>query len=69
MLCAETKGKWVYRGEWTVGQKGTLGVRENTHSGAHYEGSWTLGIQDGYGVELYADNSAPTVHRCEFDSE
>ena len=48
----------MYRGEWFSGQKGPLGVRENTHSGAHYDGSWTLGIQDGHGVELYADTSA-----------
>ena len=49
----------MYRGEWFSGQKGPLGVRVNTHSGAKYEGSWTLGIQDGHGVELYADTSAP----------
>lgn len=57
---AETKGKWVYRGQWFGGQKGPHGVRENTNTGAHYEGCWTLGIQDGHGVELYADTSTPT---------
>ncbi|KAM4709401.1 junctophilin-4 isoform 2-T2 [Discoglossus pictus] len=53
-LGEEHKGRWVYRGEWTHGLKGRLGVRESL-SGARYEGLWTDGQQDGYGVETYSD--------------
>ncbi|XP_069824700.1 junctophilin-3-like [Dendropsophus ebraccatus] len=51
----ESKGKWVYRGEWTNGFKGRYGVRECTGNGAKYEGTWTNGLQDGYGTETYSD--------------
>ena len=51
----ETKGRWVYHGEWTHGFKGRYGVRQSTTTGATYEGTWTTGLQDGYGVETYAD--------------
>lgn len=54
-LGAETKGRWIYRGEWTQGFKGRYGVRQSTSSGARYEGTWTTGLQDGYGCESYAD--------------
>ncbi|XP_013388683.2 junctophilin-1-like [Lingula anatina] len=54
-LGVETKGRWVYRGEWTQGFKGRYGVRQSVSSGAKYEGTWTTGLQDGYGVETYAD--------------
>jgi junctophilin len=30
-------------------------VRQSTSSGARYEGTWTTGLQDGYGCETYAD--------------
>uniref|UniRef100_A0A8C5N0L3 Junctophilin 4 n=1 Tax=Leptobrachium leishanense TaxID=445787 RepID=A0A8C5N0L3_9ANUR len=53
-LGEEHKGRWLYRGEWTHGMKGRLGVRESL-SGARYEGLWTDGQQDGYGVETYSD--------------
>ncbi|XP_075067397.1 junctophilin-4 isoform X2 [Mixophyes fleayi] len=53
-LGEEHKGRWLYRGEWTHGLKGRLGVRESL-SGARYEGLWTDGQQDGYGVETYSD--------------
>lgn len=52
----ETKGHWVYRGEWTLGTKGRYGVKLSTISTARYEGTWTTGLQDGYGVETYADD-------------
>ncbi|KAM8961870.1 junctophilin-4 [Pelodytes ibericus] len=53
-LGEEHKGRWLYRGEWTHGLKGRLGMRESL-SGARYEGLWTDGQQDGYGVETYSD--------------
>ncbi|XP_006888843.1 PREDICTED: junctophilin-3 [Elephantulus edwardii] len=51
----ESKGKWVYKGEWTHGFKGRYGVRECTGNGAKYEGTWSNGLQDGYGTETYSD--------------
>lgn len=54
-LGVETRGRWVYRGEWTQGYKGRYGVRQSTTSTAKYEGTWANGLQDGYGSETYAD--------------
>ncbi|XP_061665994.1 junctophilin-2 isoform X1 [Syngnathoides biaculeatus] len=54
-LGVETKGHWIYRGEWTHGFKGRYGVRISVGSGAKYEGTWNNGLQDGYGTETYAD--------------
>ncbi|KFV57621.1 Junctophilin-2, partial [Tyto alba] len=54
-LGIETKGRWVYRGEWTHGFKGRYGARQSMSSGAKYEGTWNNGLQDGYGTETYAD--------------
>ncbi|XP_061487383.1 junctophilin-2 [Rhineura floridana] len=54
-LGIETKGWWLYKGEWTHGFKGRYGVRQNISSGAKYEGTWNNGLQDGYGTETYAD--------------
>uniref|UniRef100_A0A8C5Q5X3 Junctophilin n=1 Tax=Leptobrachium leishanense TaxID=445787 RepID=A0A8C5Q5X3_9ANUR len=54
-LGIETKGHWVYKGEWTHGFKGRYGVRQSISSGAKYEGTWNNGLQDGYGTETYAD--------------
>uniref|UniRef100_H3C0F1 Junctophilin n=1 Tax=Tetraodon nigroviridis TaxID=99883 RepID=H3C0F1_TETNG len=54
-LGVETKGHWIYRGEWTHGFKGRYGTRINAGSGAKYEGTWNNGLQDGYGTETYAD--------------
>ncbi|XP_077108893.1 junctophilin-2 [Ranitomeya variabilis] len=54
-LGIETKGHWVYKGEWTHGFKGRYGVRQSMTSGAKYEGTWQSGLQDGYGTETYAD--------------
>uniref|UniRef100_A0A2I3G2D4 Junctophilin n=1 Tax=Nomascus leucogenys TaxID=61853 RepID=A0A2I3G2D4_NOMLE len=51
----ESKGKWVYKGEWTHGFKGRYGVRECAGNGAKYEGTWSNGLQDGYGTETYSD--------------
>ncbi|XP_054836255.1 junctophilin-2 [Eublepharis macularius] len=51
----ETKGRWIYKGEWTHGFKGRYGIRQNVSSGAKYEGTWNNGLQDGYGTETYAD--------------
>ncbi|XP_063801737.1 junctophilin-3 isoform X3 [Pseudophryne corroboree] len=56
----ESKGKWLYRGEWTNGFKGRYGVRECTGNGAKYEGTWTNGLQDGYGTETYSDGGRHT---------
>ncbi|KAL7637806.1 UNVERIFIED_CONTAM: hypothetical protein RMT77_011418 [Armadillidium vulgare] len=54
-LGVESRGRWVYRGEWTQGFKGRYGVRQSTTSSAKYEGTWANGLQDGYGSETYAD--------------
>ncbi|XP_068197030.1 junctophilin-1-like [Antennarius striatus] len=54
-LGVETKGKWIYRGEWTYGFKGRYGVRQSLNTPARYEGTWSKGLQDGYGVETYGD--------------
>jgi len=54
-LGVETRGRWIYRGEWTQGFKGRYGVRQSTTSSAKYEGTWANGLQDGYGSETYAD--------------
>nr|XP_022914220.1 junctophilin-1 isoform X1 [Onthophagus taurus] len=54
-LGVETRGRWIYRGEWTQGFKGRYGVRQSNTSAAKYEGTWANGLQDGYGSETYAD--------------
>lgn len=54
-LGIETKGHWIYKGEWTHGFKGRYGIRISVGSGAKYEGTWNNGLQDGYGTETYAD--------------
>uniref|UniRef100_A0A668U4L5 Junctophilin n=1 Tax=Oreochromis aureus TaxID=47969 RepID=A0A668U4L5_OREAU len=54
-LGIETKGRWIYRGEWTHGLKGRYGVRQSVNTPARYEGTWSNGLQDGYGVETYGD--------------
>ncbi|KPP63900.1 hypothetical protein Z043_117799 [Scleropages formosus] len=54
-LGVETKGRWVYKGEWTHGFKGRYGTRRSQGSGARFEGTWNNGLQDGYGTETYAD--------------
>ncbi|XP_056128808.1 junctophilin-2 isoform X2 [Lampris incognitus] len=54
-LGVETKGHWIYKGEWTHGFKGRYGMRLSVGSGAKYEGTWNNGLQDGYGTETYAD--------------
>lgn len=51
----ETRGRWIYRGEWTQGFKGRYGVRQSNTSTAKYQGTWANGLQDGYGSETYAD--------------
>jgi hypothetical protein len=60
-LGVETRGRWIYRGEWTQGFKGRYGVRQSTTSTAKYEGTWANGLQDGYGSETYADGGI--LHR------
>ncbi|KAK9308804.1 hypothetical protein QLX08_001394 [Tetragonisca angustula] len=55
-LGMETRGRWIYRGEWSQGFKGRYGVRQSTTSTARYEGTWASGLQDGYGSETYADS-------------
>lgn len=55
-LGVESRGRWIYRGEWTQGFKGRYGVRQSNTSTAKYEGTWANGLQDGYGSETYADD-------------
>lgn len=62
-LGMETRGRWLYRGEWTQGFKGRYGVRQSTTSTARYEGTWSSGLQDGYGSETYADSGKRTIIR------
>ncbi|KAF3858936.1 hypothetical protein F7725_012137 [Dissostichus mawsoni] len=57
-LGVESKGRWVYRGEWTHGFKGRYGVRQSLNTPARYEGTWSNGLQDGYGVETYGDGGS-----------
>jgi len=47
--------RWTYRGEWTQGFRGRYGTRESSSSCARYDGTWATGVQEGYGVETYAD--------------
>lgn len=54
-LGVESRGRWIYRGEWTQGFKGRYGVRQSLTSTAKYDGTWANGLQDGYGSETYAD--------------
>ncbi|XP_068083311.1 junctophilin-1 isoform X2 [Anabrus simplex] len=54
-LGVESRGRWLYRGEWTHGFKGRYGVRQSATSNARYEGTWANGLQDGSGSETYAD--------------
>ncbi|XP_010892351.1 junctophilin-1b isoform X2 [Esox lucius] len=54
-LGVESKGRWIYRGEWTHGFKGRYGVRQSLHTPARYDGTWSNGLQDGYGIETYGD--------------
>jgi len=61
-LGMETRGRWLYRGEWTQGFKGRYGVRQSTTSTARYEGTWSSGLQDGYGSETYADSGKSQVY-------
>ncbi|XP_047740198.1 junctophilin-1 [Hyalella azteca] len=57
-LGVESRGRWLYRGEWTQGFKGRYGVRQSVSSVAKYEGTWANGLQDGYGSETYADSGS-----------
>lgn len=57
-LGVESRGRWLYRGEWTQGFKGRYGVRQSVSSAAKYEGTWANGLQDGYGSETYADTGS-----------
>ncbi|XP_063710274.1 junctophilin-1-like [Symsagittifera roscoffensis] len=59
-LGVERKGSWVYRGEWNKGLKGRYGLRESNCSCAKYEGTWAQNLQDGYGIETYADSGKYT---------
>ncbi|KAF5917523.1 hypothetical protein HPG69_017415 [Diceros bicornis minor] len=64
-LGIETKGRWLYKGEWTHGFKGRYGTRQSSSSGAKYEGTWNNGLQDGYGTETYADGGEPSLGPAE----
>lgn len=65
-LGVESRGRWIYRGEWTQGFKGRYGVRQSLTSTAKYDGTWANGLQDGYGSETYADGGNDFV--CFFKS-
>uniref|UniRef100_A0A914I891 Junctophilin n=1 Tax=Globodera rostochiensis TaxID=31243 RepID=A0A914I891_GLORO len=57
-LGVEQRGRWLYKGEWTQGYKGRYGRREAINSVAHYLGTWSSGLHDGYGTEVYADGGS-----------
>lgn len=65
-LGVERRGRWTYRGEWTQGTMGRYGVRHGPdNSVAKYEGTWTTGLQDGYGRETYSDGgNFNRIHYC-----
>ncbi|XP_077415001.1 uncharacterized protein LOC144044452 isoform X2 [Vanacampus margaritifer] len=65
-LGVETKGRWIYRGEWTHGFKGRYGVRLSLNTPARYEGTWSNGLQDGYGVETYSDGVKSSWACCSY---
>lgn len=67
-LGVETRGRWIYRGEWTSGSKGRYGVRQSATSTAKYEGTWAAGLQDGYGSETYADGGKSTENTLGADN-
>lgn len=67
-LGVETRGRWIYRGEWTSGSKGRYGVRQSATSTAKYEGTWASGLQDGYGSETYADGGKINTIPKRFES-
>lgn len=54
-LGVEHRGRWIYKGEWSHGYKGRYGQKEAINSNAHYLGTWSVGLHDGYGTEVYAD--------------
>uniref|UniRef100_A0A914XT43 Junctophilin n=1 Tax=Panagrolaimus superbus TaxID=310955 RepID=A0A914XT43_9BILA len=59
-LGVEARGRWIYRGEWTQGQRGRYGKREVINAStntitANYMGTWSAGFNDGYGTETYPD--------------
>ena len=56
-LGVERRNDWEYRGEWSQGFRGRYGVRQSAISEAKFCGTWTTGLQDGYGVETYGDGS------------
>ena len=66
-LGVESRGKWLYRGEWTQGFKGRYGVRQSTTTPAKYEGTWANGLQDGYGSETYADGGESSIFLVFYD--
>ncbi|OQV23515.1 putative Junctophilin-1 [Hypsibius exemplaris] len=43
-LGVETRGRWIYRGEWNQGLKGRYGTRCSLTSGARYEGTFSNGL-------------------------
>ncbi|XP_028328024.1 junctophilin-2-like isoform X2 [Gouania willdenowi] len=62
-LGVESKGRWIYRGEWAHGFKGRHGVRQSLNTPAKYEGTWSNGLQDGYGVETYGDGGPDYIRQ------
>ncbi|VEL19898.1 unnamed protein product [Protopolystoma xenopodis] len=53
----QAKGRWIYRGAFTAGFCGRIGVKTSLTSQSSYEGSWHLNQFDGFGVETSADGS------------
>ena len=43
---------WTYFGEWKNGKRHGSGVLLNKKTNSRYEGTWTCGLQDGYGGEV-----------------
>ncbi|ESO08331.1 hypothetical protein HELRODRAFT_75040 [Helobdella robusta] len=54
-LGMEKRNHWIYQGELTNGLFGKYGVKKHQFTDARYEGTWSSGVQCGYGVETYAD--------------
>uniref|UniRef100_A0A7E4UNT4 Junctophilin n=1 Tax=Panagrellus redivivus TaxID=6233 RepID=A0A7E4UNT4_PANRE len=61
-LGVETRTQWRYLGEWNNNSRGRYGKREYLNpvtgqAASHYLGTWSLGLNDGYGKETYPDGS------------
>lgn len=60
----EDCSKWTYLGEWKNGLRHGSGVLINKKTGSRYEGTWSYGLQEGYGGEISGDGGMDMVLVC-----